>query len=210
MAEGGDSQGNVDHPQYEWLEGELRKAKRRNELTVVFGHHTLATMVSAVPDERAGELREPRLRRGPAPLDPAAPRPQPPDNLRDLFLRHRNVIAYVAGHTHDNIVTPYHRAGRGFWEISTASHIDWPQQSRTLELFDNGDGTLSLFGTILDHLGPVAAPPPGPAAAFTDRDLASLSRTIAWNDPQLPPQPAVRRARRTTGAASRATATSSC
>ncbi|HEV2787554.1 MAG TPA: hypothetical protein VGV67_14245, partial [Solirubrobacteraceae bacterium] len=67
---------------------------------------------------------------------------------------------------------------------------DWPQQSRTIELFANGDGTLSLFGTILDHAAPAAAPPPGPAALQTETQLASLSRVIGWNDPQRPPKPA--------------------
>jgi hypothetical protein len=50
---------------------------------------------------------------------------------------------------------------------------------------DNRDGTLSLFTTVLDHAAPIAAPAPGTAAAgFTDTQLASVSRVLAWNDPQ--------------------------
>ena len=44
----------------------------------------------------------------------------------------------------------------GFWEINTASHIDFPQQSRLIELVDNNDGTLSIFTTMVDHAGPAA------------------------------------------------------
>jgi len=29
----------------------------------------------------------------------------------------------------------------GFWEIQTSSLIDFPQEARILEIFDNGDGT---------------------------------------------------------------------
>jgi hypothetical protein len=76
------------------------------------------------------------------------------------------------------------RNGRGFWEINTASHIDWPQQSRLVEVMDNRDGTLSIFGTVLDSAAPPAAPAPGPAAGFDLDGLASLGRTLSFNDPQ--------------------------
>ena len=54
MAEGGGQSGNLDDPQYRWLRGELRKAKRKDQLVVAFGHHTLATMDNARSDEDAG------------------------------------------------------------------------------------------------------------------------------------------------------------
>jgi hypothetical protein len=94
------------------------------------------------------------------------------------------VIAYVNGHTHRNDVRAYRRGRHGFWQVNTAAHIDFPQQSRQLELMDNRDGTLSLFGTILDTAAPIAAPAPGPASALTDLQLGSLARTLAANDPQ--------------------------
>ena len=50
---------------------------------------------------------------------------------------------------------------------------------------DNRDGTLSLFGTLLDQASPVAAPAPGTAAASLTHDqVGSLSRLLSWNDPQ--------------------------
>jgi hypothetical protein len=106
-------------------------------------------------------------------------------SVRTLFAGTPNLIAYVAGHTHANRVDFLRsRRGRGFWEINTASHIDWPQQSRTIEVMDNRDGTLSLFGTLLDSAAPAAPPPPGNAIGFTPAQLASLGRTLSYNDPQ--------------------------
>ena len=105
--------------------------------------------------------------------------------MRDLFLKYRNVVAYVAGHTHANDIHLFKKGRTGFWQINTASHADTPQQSREIEVMDNCDGTMSLFTTILDHAAPIAAPAPGTAAAsFTDAQLGSLSRVLAWNDPQ--------------------------
>ena len=111
--------------------------------------------------------------------------------MRALLAGHRNVIAFVAGHTHDNAVRFFRgRGGRGFWEINTASHVDWPQQSRLIQVMDNRDGTLSIFGTILDSAAPQAAPTPGNAMALSMRQLVSLSRTLSYNDPQRAGLPA--------------------
>ncbi|HEV2814774.1 MAG TPA: hypothetical protein VGW10_16075, partial [Solirubrobacteraceae bacterium] len=190
VAEGGSSDGNVDHPQYVWLRRELRRAVRRDELVVVFGHHTMDTMTATVPDERAGACADAGCDEDPRRSTPLHLGIGRDASVRDLLLKVPNVIAYVAGHVHNNEVKLHRRGPLAFWEIATASHIDWPQQSRTIELFANGDGTLSLFGTILDHAAPAAAPPPGPAALLTETQLASLSRVIGWNDPQRPPKPA--------------------
>ncbi len=187
VAEGGGQSGNLDHPQYLWLAGELRRAQKRRQLVVLFGHHTLGTMTNTRSDERAGACDpadEPGCDRDPrrsTPLHLGTGR----RSLQALLTRRKNVIAYVAGHTHANRVGFYRsRKGRGFWEINTASHIDWPQQSRTIEIMDNRDGTLSLFGTLLDSAAPAAAPAPQNALGFTPEQLASLGRTLSYNDPQ--------------------------
>ncbi len=72
-------------------------------------------------------------------------------------------------------------SGGGFWEITTASHIDWPQQVRAIEIADNGDGTLSIFGTMVDS----AAPAAWNGSLGTTLQLAALSRELAANDPQV-------------------------
>jgi metallophosphoesterase (TIGR03767 family) len=182
VAEGGGDDGNLDHPQYRWLERRLRRATRRGQLVVVYGHHTLATMDNERHDERAGSCEtpdEPGCDRDPRRSRPLHLGLDGPKPVERLFRRH-DVIAYVAGHTHANRV----RSFGSFWEINTASHIDWPQQARVIEVMDNRDGTLSIFGTLIDHAAPVAAPPPGDATAFSVDDLAALGRVLAFNDPQ--------------------------
>lgn len=187
VAEGGGAEGNLDDPQYRWLARTLRTAARRDELVIVYAHHTLATLTNRTPDEEAG-CTDPEG----AGCD-GDPRRSTPlhlglsgkQNLRDLLLSEPHVIAFVNGHTHHNAVRAYRRGRHGFWQVNTAAHIDFPQQSRELELMDNRDGTLSLFGTILDTASPIAAPAPGTAAAgLSDEQLGSLARTLAANDPQ--------------------------
>src|ERR1035437_782135 len=60
-----------------------------------------------------------------------------------LPLALKTVLAWVNGHTHVNDINP--RMGptpeRSFWEINTASHIDFPQHARLLEVVDNQDST---------------------------------------------------------------------
>ncbi|HNG56654.1 MAG TPA: hypothetical protein PLX70_04365, partial [Solirubrobacterales bacterium] len=98
-----------------------------------------------------------------------------------------NVIAWVAGHSHVNDVTPFPAPDgeSGFWSIRTAALADWPKQNRLVEIFDNRDGNLSIFGTVIDHAAGVDAPADGTDAANlgTD-DLASISRVVGYNENQ--------------------------
>jgi 3',5'-cyclic AMP phosphodiesterase CpdA len=182
---GASADGNVDDPQYRWLERQLKAATERDELVFLFSHHAIASLTCAVPDEAAGEC-------GANPGCDLDPRESGPihlgEDLTELVHGYPHVVAWVAGHTHANIIEPFRRSGGegGFWSIRLASEIDWPQQSRLLEVMDNRDGTLSIFGTILDHAAPAGIPSSGTAAAGFDADtMAAISRTIAANDPQL-------------------------
>lgn len=187
VAEGGGAAGNVDNPQYRWLRGELRRATQRNELIVVYSHHTLETMDNPTPDEDAGCTNP---NEAGCDGDPRDSRPihlglSGRQSVGALLRATPNVIAFVNGHTHHNAVRAFPgRRGHGFWQINTAAHIDFPEQSRQIEIMDNRDGTLSIFGTILDSGAPITAPAPGPAAGFTDQQLGSLARVLAANDPQ--------------------------
>src|SRR3954470_7247938 len=190
VAEGGGADGNVDNSQYKWLGRELAKAKRKHQLVVVFGHHTLETMDNGANDEGAGACT-PTQQVG-CDVDPRKSTPihlglTGKQTVRDLLLRYPNVIALVVGHTHRNAIRAFKRSGRrsGFWQINTASHADWPQQSREIEILNNRDGTLSIFGTILDQASPIAPPAPGSnAASFSEAQLGSLGRILSANDPQ--------------------------
>ena len=182
------SDGNIDASQFRWIERELKAAEGRDELVILFGHHPIRSLTNSAPDEDAGACAL-RAVFGPGcDRDPRRSRPLRlgPD-LQRLLLARRHVIAYVAGHTHENRITAFRREpGGGFWGIETASEIDWPMQSRLLEVMDNRDGTLSIFGTLIDHGASLATPPPGtPAAGFDPQTLAALGRELAYNDPQV-------------------------
>lgn len=170
--------GSIDTTQLAWLTSELQANSSRyldetgnwvggsgsDKLIVIFSHHTIATMENVLGVDKVNGT-----------------------TVRDTLLRFPNVVAWVNGHTHVNSVLPHARptgtaVGGGFWEVNTASHADWPQQSRVVELINNGDGTLSIFGTIIDH----AAPSARPAKPATPLELAALSRELAVNDPQNP------------------------
>jgi hypothetical protein len=179
------AEGSVDDPQYQWLENEVSAADAAGQYVMVFSHHTLRTtrFPSTDASEQPIHYGERQDRRDGQPVRPDAP---PETTLEDLFCRHDNVIAHVNGHEHQNYVLP-HRCedpGQGqnpFVEVSTAAHIDWPQQSREIELLDRG-GTLSLALTILDHAGP---PNPGAGSAGQEPiKLASIGREISYNDYQ--------------------------
>ncbi len=77
-----------------------------------------------------------------------------PEQLRAAIAAYPNVILALVGHSHDNRVK--HIAGAdaehpGYWEMTTSAIADWPTQVRVLEIVDNGNDTLSIFATLVDH-----------------------------------------------------------
>lgn len=176
-------QGNVDHTQFLWLHEQLLQAEAAQQLVVVFGHHSLASQDKA-------RLNRHRGLEGTCPSTLPQTPPDIDESVRCLLARHPSVIALVAGHSHRNRITPYPRPGGGFWEIVTSSHTDWPQQSRIIDLTDNGNGTLSIFTQVIEH-----SAPPRPAKKRRVRGrilpqrevtrLASIARELAFNDPHV-------------------------
>jgi metallophosphoesterase (TIGR03767 family) len=180
------AEGSVDDTQFNWLRQELVGAAAKGELVLAFSHHTLRTtrQPQADPTEQPVHYGERIDRRGGQPQPPSAEQ-----TLEELFCAHPNVIAHIAGHEHENYVehhacggdTPPTPGAGDFWHVSTAAHIDWPQQSRLIELVDE-KGKLTLVLTVIDHSGP-PNPGAGPASTSVTR-LASIARELAYNDYQ--------------------------
>ena len=107
-------------------------------------------------------------------------------SIRALFAANPNVIAYVSGHTHANRVDFFKGRRAAASGRSTPPRTSTgPSRAALIEVMDNRDGTLSLFGTLLDSAAPAAAPAPGTSApASPPAQLASLGRTLSFNDPQ--------------------------
>jgi metallophosphoesterase (TIGR03767 family) len=160
----GYADGSLDQAQFAWLQATIGAAA--GKAVIVFSHHTSDTMGN--PLVLTGLDASPRV------LGPA---------VTTYLLSQPRVIAWVNGHTHRNQILPHVRPDGtgGFWEINTASHIDFPQQARLIEVVDNADDTMSIFTTIFDHAGPAQV-------SYTDLtstvNLASISRELAANDPQ--------------------------
>ncbi len=146
-------EGSIDAEQFAWLQSELAAAHERNQLVIVFSHHPDLTFAefgrfaALVPIEVRAATLDAELASWP------------------------NVIAWVAGHTHRHRIRALQVAGgvasngkisapvtchgpgpcSGFWQIETASLIDFPQEQRLIEIFDNGDGTGTIRGAALRH-----------------------------------------------------------
>jgi 3',5'-cyclic AMP phosphodiesterase CpdA len=208
LSEGGvveqSANGNIDDPQFQWLKSELDTATARDRVIVIFGHHPVRTLTSDTPDEAASFCDGSNHSHGDSPehnhnpgcdIDPRNSSPvhlgqdrfpgDPRQSLVELLDQYPHVIAYIAGHTHQNLVAPFTRTGGGvWWGIETSATADWPVQHRLIEVMDNRDGTLSIFGTVLDAASAAPAPPAGSAAAFNAEQLASIGRVFTYNDPQ--------------------------
>jgi metallophosphoesterase (TIGR03767 family) len=181
---GGYNDGSLGATQFAWLEEKLLEVSKdyldvdgneahndvANKYVIIFSHHGLRS------------LDNPNA--APTPFDPASndfPRVMA-DEIEALVHRFPNVIAWVNGHSHLNVIVPRPsplRTNGGFWDVGTAAHIDWSCQSRLIEVVDNRDGTLSIFCTMFDHAAPIVPGGDDPVLR-----LASMSREIAANDYQ--------------------------
>jgi metallophosphoesterase (TIGR03767 family) len=158
---GGHYEGSVGAAQLRWLDRTLRE--NADSHAVVFSHHTSRTMDNGRPD----------------PARPNERRYRGADVLAVLG-RHRNTLAWINGHIHRNEITPHTGTdGHAFWEISTASHVDFPQLARVVELADNKDGTLSVFTTMVES----AAPHRTDFTDLSQTGLAALYRELSFNAP---------------------------
>ncbi|MCX5048196.1 MULTISPECIES: TIGR03767 family metallophosphoesterase [unclassified Streptomyces] len=159
---GGHYEGSIGTAQLKWLDKQLRDNK--DSYVVVFSHHTSKTMTNTNH------------------VDPARPNERRHNGQEVIATlgAHRNVLAWVNGHIHRNDITPHAASGgRSFWEISTASHVDYPQLARVIELTDNKDGTISLFTTLVES----SAPHHTDFSDLTQTGLAALYRELSYNAP---------------------------
>ena len=191
--------GNIEDGQFKWLERTLKTSSTTyfeadgkqsanpsatDRLIVAFAHHTIETQNNSVPPVG---IPPGVIHNGTA--------------VKNLLLRFPNVILLATGHSHQNKIWAHQDAAKktGFWEVNTSAIADYPTQSRTIEVADNRDGTLSIFTVVFD--ASVAANPRtiswanddptdevalAAAARKINEDwLASAGREIMFNDPQL-------------------------
>lgn len=154
--------GAVPEDQFTWLREGIAKAQDEGRLVMVASHHNSLTLENDA-----------------APAFGTSQRLVHAKEFVAMLLEFPAVIAWVNGHTHINTIQSHARGdGGGFWEITAASCIDFPQQQQLIEVVDNRDGTVSIFATTLDH----AAAPTWTEGDFSQAGLASLSRELSAND----------------------------
>jgi metallophosphoesterase (TIGR03767 family) len=168
---GGGAHGCVDADEAVWLQerleevhstfraadGTVVETAHEDHLVVIVSHHTVSTLNNKRGEGRARYLE--------------------PEGVLGIVHRFKNVVLWLNGHVHYNVVQPHAAPGRagGFWEVTTSSLVDWPCQSRLVEIYEAGSDRLAIACTLVDHDSP-----PDPDGAS---DLASLHRQLAANVP---------------------------
>ncbi len=155
--------GSISMTQLRWLQWHLKENKTMP--VIVLSHHPLDAMQNTYSPKGG----EPRIGS---------------DQIKQVLLSSKHVIAWLAGHSHQNRISKIGGDG-GFWHIQTCSLIDWPQEGRLVEVFQSGDEYL-IVTTMFAHLSPVEVTEnKKPSKEFklaSPKHLAGLSRELAAND----------------------------
>ncbi|MCX5860385.1 MAG: metallophosphoesterase [Proteobacteria bacterium] len=122
--------GSMDRNQFEnFLIPELDRARAEKKLVVIASHHTPGDFLGS---EISG------------------------DELLSTLSSYPNIILHLIGHGHENKIVPRpgSNPGEGYCEVEAPSTVDYPQQARIMEIVNNGNGTGSVFTTVMDHNSP--------------------------------------------------------
>ncbi len=155
--------GCLDQERYDWLVNELDKGQAEGKLMIIAAHIPIGVNVPGYssiwsPTSAVSE-----------------------DNILAKLHTYPNLIMWMSGHVHRNLVTPQKSPDPahpelGFWVVETASLRDFPQEFRTFDIVRNSDNTVSIIVTNVDP-----AVKPGTPAAIS-RSYAIGSQQIFDNE----------------------------
>ncbi len=146
----GESQPNyaraeLDQARLDWLEAELQEGQDNNKLMIIAAH------IPVYPQKTfEASLGNMSIFSSKSVVNDLG--------LLAILHGYPNLILWISGHRHMNVVTPlpYDTSVEGqgpensFWEVETASLRDFPQQFRAFDIRRNADNTLSIFVTDVD------------------------------------------------------------
>lgn len=147
-------QGSLDETQFAWLEGEIANSRKP---VVLSSHHPLMLMFNDYAPVGRRVCRE---------------------EIGEMLSKYPQVILWLAGHEHRHHVEWIgpQDGTTGFWMVETASHIDWPQQSRTVEVVQDKVGDIYIGLSVVDHVAGSNY-----SLAQTPLEIAALSRVLSAN-----------------------------
>lgn len=162
-------EGCLDQPRIDWLRAELQAGQENNQLMIIAAHVPLLPQTS-LTDPTIVTMSH---------LNSAA-------LLAELHT-YPNLILWISGHRHMNVVTPQpaptgSAPESGFWEVETASLRDFPQQFRTFEIRRNSDNHLSILITNVDPAVATGSP-----AAKSRGYAIGAARIFGADDSAIPP-----------------------
>jgi metallophosphoesterase (TIGR03768 family) len=167
--------GSLDQVRYNWLQNELETGQTEGKLMIVAAHVPIG--VEPYDSGNAGSHSVTGCWGPESDINDST-------QLIPTLQKYPNLILWLAGHQHNNQVTPFvspdpSHPERGFWEVQTASLRDFPQQFRTIDIVRNTDNTISIIITDVDP-------------AVSDGSPAAMSRFYAiaaaqlYNTPTIP------------------------
>lgn len=220
--------GDPAHDQLAWLVAELERATTDNVAVILASHHPSGSISNGNMFADLLELFFPEEEELNAMWRSYFINPEesmPGRDLRELLAEYPCVILHLVGHSHANRVNAVcpdgnlidgveatagdlcgappagKTAANGYWEVMAASSRDFPNQFRITEIVDNGNGTGSIYSTVVDAQGaPGSMHELGLVLALADEQVdrvlmadgmgtladRNVELPFAWPDPLIP------------------------
>jgi metallophosphoesterase (TIGR03768 family) len=126
--------GSLDAQRYDWLVEQLDAGQKHDQLMIIAAHIPIG---DAYVGTQHGWERELHTK------------------LIAKLHTYPNLILWIAGHRHQNTVTPFvspdvAHPEYGFWQVETSALRDFPQQFRTFTIMLNPDNTISIITVNVD------------------------------------------------------------
>lgn len=175
--------GFLDQKRWEWLKQELAEGDAAGQLMIIAAHAPIGVEPYA-PNSELGWWTDPQ-------------NACTESELIEELHTHPNLIMWLAGHRHLNIVKAFISPDttspeNGFWQVETSSLRDFPQEFRTFQIYLNSDDTLSIITTDVDPSvkeGTPAGKSRSYAIAASELVNTDIENHNPTNDPTIKPTP---------------------